>query len=160
MCSHYSSYPPVSLPVCFWLLHGHGINVMSGVSTQARALRITALPQTPPLTNSPGSSGMTTRAPATLSPRTFPLPCGGDKTRWTSLCTSSCFGWFHSYTCWYFYQLDGFFYMSLPEASVLIQLCSKKQVVDCDCTGIREILLLGLCMTFLFSLWLKKNIGF
>lgn len=25
-----------------------------------------------------------------------------------SLCTSSCFVWFHSYTCWYFCQLNGF----------------------------------------------------
>jgi len=42
--------------------------------------------------------------------------------------------------------------MSLPEASLLIKFCSKNQVVDSDYTGLKEVLLLGLCVTFLFSL--------
>lgn len=45
-------------------------------------------------------------------------------------------------------------------AEVLIQFCSEKQVIESDCIGIKEILLLGLCINFLFSLTLKKILAF
>lgn len=45
-------------------------------------------------------------------------------------------------------------------AEVLLQFCRKKQVIESDCIGIKEILLLGLCITFLFSLTLKNILTF